>query len=98
MFFWKKSDRNILKRYKLIDNKALIEIKLNTFSQLFDEKDPAPFINKDLDDDAAAYLFNSYQEFPHNIEFKISILIPERESQDPRIQTIENAIHSYFSP
>ena len=43
-------------RYPVEGGRAVIEIKVKTFHHLFDQRDPAPFRDKDLDEDAAEYI------------------------------------------
>ena len=49
-------------RYRVIGGKPSVELKLKTPRQLFDERDPAPFRERDLDDDAARYIVSSFEE------------------------------------
>lgn len=54
--------------YPLEDGKAVIEIKVETIRQLFDERDPTPFRLRDLDDDAVEYIISSAEEIgPENV-------------------------------
>lgn len=57
-------------RYPTEDNKFGIELKIHDVKQLFDQRDPAPFRERDLDDDAADYIVTCYQDLqPHDAQF-----------------------------
>ena len=84
------------RRYNFHNGFYHIELKLNTISQLFDERDPAPFREKDLDDDAVDYLVTSLQELPKNSQSKIVIFVPEVEKQMFKPENVEQAIHDFF--
>ena len=45
------------------DPDANIEIKLGRMQQLFNSFDPSPFHERDLDQDAEAYIVDSVDEF-----------------------------------
>ena len=51
----------------------LIEIKIKKTNQLFNSLDPSPFLDKDLDDDAADYIYSSVAE--HHLGLKQKIII-----------------------
>lgn len=42
---------------------AAIEIRLSRIQQLFDSLDPSPFHQRDLDDEAEAYIIDCVDEF-----------------------------------
>src|SRR5208282_3523896 len=50
--------------YRRKDGRVLIEIKLTSVNQLFNSFDPAPFYEKELDDDAEDYIVDTVQDFP----------------------------------
>jgi len=43
-------------RYRVEDGRSWIDIRVAQSRQLFDGRDPAPFRERDLDDDAVEYL------------------------------------------
>lgn len=83
------------KKYPIIDGRPAIEIKVETLSQLFDERDPAPFLNKDLDEDAEEYIISSIQEIGMKDKLILAIFSEDQLNIDTNI--IENAIHKHFS-
>lgn len=51
----------------------LIELSLSSADQLFDMRDPAPFLERDLDPDAEEYLLDCLREVPARAPVKILI-------------------------
>lgn len=87
--------KKLFSRYRFEQGQACIEIRVHNSRQLFDDRDPAPFREKDLDDDLVSYIVTSFEEVsPHNSRLVIYIADSE-ESSVPR-QSIVNAIHSFF--
>lgn len=84
------------KRFKCIGGRPVIEVNLKTPHQLFDERDPAPFRERDLDDDAAHYILNSYRELPARPKPKLSLYFTSMGEFESHPGTISKAIRSYF--
>ncbi len=75
----------------------MIEVRVKEAQQLFDARDPAPFREKDLDDDFVEYIVSSAEEFSPKTQFKISIAIDGPENpQLPRTE-ISEALQTFFS-
>src|SRR5687767_10788337 len=51
-------------RYRSENGRSCIDLKVRHSRQLFDNRDPAPFYERDLDDDAVTYLLDAAQEIP----------------------------------
>lgn len=83
------------KRYKKIDGKETIEIRINEALQLFDSRDPAPFRDRDLDDDFTDYIIASADEIPLRTPIGLRIYIA-KQSGDIRAESIVEAIQSYL--
>lgn len=84
-------------RYKLADGKHWIEVRIHSPQQLFDARDPAPFRERDLDDDFVEYILASAREVSARGPLKIAIHIEEPE-KDPLSRTvIKESIHEFFS-
>lgn len=93
MFSRRKSKQS---RYRVIDGKASVELKLRTPRQLFDERDPAPFRERDLDDDAARYIVASFRDLKDQDATKLSLYFESLGELDGKPQVIEKAIHAFF--
>ena len=74
-----------------------VELKLRTPHQLFDERDPSPFRERDLDDDAAKYIHGSFRDLRDHRRAKLSIYFETLGEFRDRPQIIVDAIHSFFS-
>ncbi|MGE4131975.1 MAG: hypothetical protein AB7F86_10075 [Bdellovibrionales bacterium] len=84
-------------RYKHLEGKRWIEVRIKSPQQLFDVRDPAPFRERDLDDDFVEYVVSSAQEFSASTALKVVIYVEDREPKDLSKEAIKEAIHSYLS-
>ncbi len=73
-----------------------LELRIRQLAQLFNSMDPTPFLNRDLDPEAEAFIESWAQEFPPGGRFHITIHLeePPRET-DPTALAME-AIHNFF--
>jgi len=83
-------------RYRREGEMYLIEIKLSDLRQMFNSLDPAPFIDKDLDDDAEAYIVDSVREFHLKTPLKLVFYLPSAEAVD-KAQSLPDAVRNYFA-
>lgn len=83
-------------RYKHSEGKLWIEARVKSPQQLFDARDPAPFRERDLDDDFVEYVVASARESSISHPLKIVIYIEETESKHLSRDSIKQAIHEYF--
>lgn len=84
-------------RYKHAEGKRWIEVRVKNPLQLFDARDPAPFRERDLDDDFVEYILASAREFSVATPLKIVIYVEEKEGRELSKDSIREAIHSYLS-
>jgi hypothetical protein len=84
-------------RYKHLEGKPLVEVRVKNPLQLFDARDPAPFRERDLDDDFLEYIIASAKEFSFSTPLKIAIYIEDPESKDLNMSSTREAIQSYLS-
>lgn len=75
----------------------LIEIKLSEIRQLFNNLDPAPFREKDLEASAENYIVDSVQELHLHTPIKLILHIPDNVCTEDAISSVPAAIHNYFS-
>jgi len=75
---------------------ATIEIRLSNPQQLFNSLDPSPFHERDLDEDAEAYIVDSADEFPLDQPLALVVYLPPDYSakHPPDLGT---GIHHYFA-
>ncbi|MFA4945716.1 MAG: hypothetical protein WC789_13585 [Lentisphaeria bacterium] len=75
---------------------GVIQVKLREVAQLFNSMDPAPFIEKDLDDDAWSFIEGRASDFPTATPLLLVIHLAKAPG-DPRAQqTVEAAIQNFF--
>jgi hypothetical protein len=74
-----------------------IEIRIRELAQLFNSFDPSPFHERDLDDDAEAYIVGWARELPPELPICIAIHLPEAEAQKAFERGLETALTNYFS-
>jgi len=92
--FFKKA--RYLKRYPIENGKAVIEMVVSNFNELFDERDPSPFRLKDLHDEVVEYIVASAKELPLRRIGKIKIFFQNEKSLEGVQELTTAAIHSYF--
>lgn len=83
-------------RYKSKAGKHIIEVKVKNAQQLFDAKDPAPFRERDLDDDFVEYIETSAKELRRSEALKLSIQVEDCDSNLLSKGAIIDAIHEYY--
>ncbi len=84
-------------RYRKSEGKHWIEVRVKSTQGLFDHRDPAPFREKDLDEDFVEYVYSAMREFPLSTPIKIIIYIEETETEAISSTAIREAIHAHFS-
>ncbi len=93
----RQGPRSVPERYRVEGGRTCIDIKVAHSRQLFDGRDPAPFRERDLDDDAVEYLLAAAEEIPRVRSLAIDISISaEREPAVPA-SAIVSALRSHFS-
>lgn len=88
--------KDLSTRYRRHGESLLIEMKLTTTAQLFNSLDPSPFLEKDLDDDAEAYIVDTAREFPPKTSLRLAIHLPRDAIQPDTAESVAQAIHNYF--
>lgn len=58
-------------RYRMEGDTHCIDVRLNTIEQLFDNRDPAPFRERDLDPDLVEYLFAAGEDLSSHGSLKV---------------------------
>ena len=76
---------------------AAIEIRLSRPQQLFNSLDPSPFHERDLDEDAEAYIVDSADEFTMKDPLKLVIHLPADQLDPDAANALPQAIHHYFN-
>lgn len=84
-------------RYRHEGETVLVELHLHAPLQLFDLRDPAPFHDRDLADDAVAYLLAAMEDLRRtkSVEFRF-IFACKRDESNLSAEEIEKAIRAHF--
>ncbi|MEQ1580340.1 MAG: hypothetical protein ABL964_07105 [Steroidobacteraceae bacterium] len=83
--------------YRREGSDTLVEIRLNEVRQLFHTLDPAPFHEKDLDENAAAYLLEACDEAGSGRPLRLVVHLPTSEAQTETARTLARAVNNYFA-
>jgi hypothetical protein len=84
-------------RYKHEKENIIVEVGVKNSRQLFNERDPAPFRERDLDQQFVTYLVSAVEEFPIKTKMKLRILTADTDDLKPdHILVIQEAIGTYF--
>ena len=65
--------------------------------QLFDLRDPAPFRERDIDDDVVDYVLGAIEELPRTAQLKIVVWVAETEADDLPEGEIVKAFREHFA-
>lgn len=84
-------------RYKVENGVHVIEVRVKSALQLFDARDPAPFRERDLDDDFAEYILSSAEELSTSQFLKVLIYVTDAGTERMEKKEIADAIHAHFS-
>lgn len=74
-----------------------IELRLKELNQLFDSFDPAPFHEKDLDQDAEEFIVSWAREYPPETPLTFILHLPETQRALNPEETVQNAVRNYFT-
>ena len=84
-------------RYKREKENIIVEVGVKNSRQLFNERDPAPFRERDLDPQFVIYLVSAVEEFTLRTKMKIRILTSDHDDLRPENSlAIRDSIRAYF--
>lgn len=83
-------------RYRVEGERTCIDIRLHSTQQLFDGRDPAPFRERDLDEDAVDYLYSAAEEISVSKPLKIVLQLEQSGAHSVSAVEIEAAIRAHF--
>ena len=81
----------------MADKTPTIELGARTLGQLFNSLDPSPFPERDLDDEAEAFIVSWAKELSPATHFRIVIHLPRNEVIKAEQQGLRKAFSNYFS-
>ena len=83
-------------RYRSENGRRCIDLKIRHSRQLFDGRDPAPFNERDLDDNAVAYLLGAAQEIARKQPLAIVVTISDEPEPRLAADVIVEAVRGHF--
>ena len=73
-----------------------LQLRVREVGQLFNSMDPTPFLNKDLDREAEAFIETWAAEFSSDSRLRITIHLEHLPAEGDPSAIIIEAIHNYF--
>lgn len=83
-------------RYRIEGDQICIDIRLRSARQLFDGRDPAPFRERDLDQNAVDYISAAAEEIAFPKPLKLVLFLEEPTALSLSVAEIEAAIRAHF--
>jgi hypothetical protein len=83
-------------RYRIEGDQICIDIRLRSVQQLFDGRDPAPFRERDLDENAVDYIYSAAEEIAVPKPLKLVLFLEEPTVLSLSAAEIETAIRAHF--
>ena len=78
-------------RYRLEDGQPILDVRVESMGQLFDNRDPAPFRDRDLDPGLVEYLLDAAQDLAKVSPLRLEIWLGTTPSGD-----VAQAVRAYF--
>ena len=79
-------------RYRFEDGEPCVDVKLSSIEQIFDNRDPAPFRDRDLDPELAQYLLDAGEDLSAHARLRVVFWL----DRAPVGKEIEQAVHAHF--
>jgi hypothetical protein len=73
-----------------------LELRLRELAQLFNSLDPAPFLHRDLGNDAEEYIESWAMDYPAGSRLQINVHLQQMPPDGDPQALIAEAIHNYF--
>ena len=84
-------------RYREENGRSFVDIRVKSVRNLFDGRDPAPFRERDLDDDAADYITLAVEELGAKAKLALVVCLAEAPPPDVTPEVIRSAILGHFT-
>jgi len=79
-------------RYRVENGEPCIDIKLNSIEQMFDNRDPAPFRDRDLDPGLAEYLLDAGEDLAAADRVHVVFWV----DKPCAVSEVKQAVHAHF--
>src|SRR5687767_1218387 len=73
-----------------------IEVRIAELRQLFNQMDPSPFLERDLDPKAEEFIVGWAQEKPANVPITLRVHVDGPNASADEISLLRDAIHQFF--
>lgn len=84
-------------RYRTENGRSIIDIQVKTTRSLFDTRDPAPFRERDIDDEAMAYILGAVDELPRKAPISLVVWLVEPGGDDLSEGEFADALRAQFA-
>lgn len=78
-------------------NSYIFEIRLNNYTNIFNELDPSPLKRRDLDQDFISYMEDSSLDIPIKYNIELHFLIPENIKDEKKEERIKAGISTFYN-
>jgi hypothetical protein len=78
-------------RYRLENGQPILDVRVESMEQLFDNRDPAPFRDRDLDPDLVEYLLDGARDLANVTPLRVEIWLGASPSGD-----VPQLVRAYF--
>ena len=78
------------------EHDGIIEVRIHELAQLFNSLDPSPFHERDLDDDAEAYIVGWARELPPEAPLRLVVHLPIGEAKKAEERGLSKSLTNYF--
>lgn len=75
---------------------TLLKLRLSGFSQLFSSLDPAPFHERELDSEAASYIFDWACDAPSRQPLALQLVLGADKIDPVEAAAVPSAVHDFF--
>ena len=74
-----------------------MDVRLKTAAQIFDGRDPAPFRERDIDEDAVEYILDAFQDLPPKSKVKVVFWVEEEPTPSLPATAVVAAVQAHFA-
>jgi hypothetical protein len=76
---------------------GLIQIRIRDLRQLFDTLDPAPFLERDLDDRMSEYVESCADEIPGHVPLRLQVHVPAAQIDAEQSEMVQVAVNRHYA-
>ena len=76
---------------------AVLDVRVRTLKQLFNEMDPSPFRERDLDRNAEEYIVEWARELPADTRLGLTVSLDQEAATPEATAALQHAVMTYFA-